>query len=101
MVPMEPQRLRRLLLGGSVLFVGGWLGLMALVAPALLGAAAAATLLPVLLVALPYLVVRLATRVVDDPGRLTPPSVRETDGSGSDGTAGGSRPGTAGPTEAD
>jgi len=101
MVPMKPQRLRRLLLGGSVLFVGGWLGLLALVAPALLGAVAAATLLPVMLVALPYLVVRIATRIVDDPDRLTPPSVRGTDGSGSDGSAAGSPPGTNGPTEAD
>jgi hypothetical protein len=76
---MEPQRTRRLLLGGTVLLVAGWLGLLALVAPALLGAVAAATLLPLSLVILPYIVVRVAVRLVDDPrwttsvGGTTPP----------------------------
>ncbi len=67
MVPMEPLRTRRLLLGGTVLFVAGWLGLLALVAPALLDAVAAATLLPLSLVALSSLVARTAARFVDEP----------------------------------
>ena len=68
---MTPSRTRRLIVGGTVLLVAGWLGLMALVAPALLGAVAAATLLPLTLVLLPYVVVRFATRVVETPRPLS------------------------------
>lgn len=83
LVPMKPPRMRRLIAGGSVLLVAGWLGLMALVAPALLGAVAAATTLPLALVLLPYVAVRLATRVIETPRwpfRAAPDAVDGTDG---------------------
>jgi hypothetical protein len=95
---MMPSHTRRLLLGGTVLLVAGWLGLMALVAPALLGAVAAATLLPLSLVLLPYLAVGLMTRVIDAPGR----PFRSTGDAGAAAESGG--PGEAtefGPAEAD
>jgi hypothetical protein len=82
LVPMKPSRTRRLIVGGSVLLVAGWLGLMALVAPALLGAVAAATALPLALVLLPYVVVRIATRVIEPPRwplRATPDGVEGAD----------------------
>ncbi|WP_254821363.1 hypothetical protein [Haloglomus halophilum] len=85
---MKPPRTRRLIVGGSVLLVAGWLGLMALVAPALIGAVAAATTLPLALVLLPYAAVRIATQVMEPPRwplRATP------DGDGVE----GADPGTA------
>jgi hypothetical protein len=76
---MNPTRTRRLLMGGTVTLVAGWLGLMALVAPALLGAVAAATLLPLTLVALPYLAVGAVVRVLDARRRPSPEPLRSTD----------------------
>jgi hypothetical protein len=85
------------LVGGTVLLVAGWLGLLAFVAPALLGAVAAATLLPLSLVILPYLVVRVAVRLVDDP-RWTPFT---SGGTPSEGSSPGPGRGSGGATEAD
>ena len=66
---MRPTYARRLLVGGTGLLVAGWLGLVAVVAPTLFGAVAVAALIPLALVALPYLVVRAVTRVVDSRDR--------------------------------
>jgi hypothetical protein len=99
---MNSTRTRRLLLGGTVTLVAGWLGLMALVAPALLGAVAAATLLPLTLVALPYLAVGAVVRMLDarrpaprsDAGRAEDAVASSTARSDS-GTAEGTGPSTA------
>jgi hypothetical protein len=108
---MNSAHMRRLLLGGTALLVAGWLGQVALVAPAILGAVALATLLPLTLVCTLYAVVLGTTRLVDGRGwplRSAPLETeprgadgRDTDARGTDAPSPGSRRGAGGATEAD
>lgn len=66
--PMRPTHARRLLVGGTVLLVAGWLGLVAVVAPSLFGAVAVAAVGPLALVVVPYGVVRAVTRALESRG---------------------------------
>ncbi|WP_276260499.1 hypothetical protein [Haloglomus litoreum] len=98
---MKSAHMRRLLLGGTALLVAGWLGQVALVAPAILGAVALATLLPLTLVCSLYAVVLVTTRLVDGRGLPFRPAPPETDARGAEAPSSGTRRSTGGATEAD
>ncbi|MFB6205689.1 MAG: hypothetical protein ABEJ05_04055 [Haloglomus sp.] len=98
---MEPERTRRLLLGGTALLIAGWLGQMALVAPALLGAVALATLLPLTLIVSLYAAVLAVTGLVDGPGWPFRPPTGGADARDSEVTTSRHSRGADGAAEAD